>query len=98
MNNEKLIEECLTLFEKTACKQTYDMKGGITAVVEHLLTQPQNLPILDVSYCAKQTKNVLTNKFCNIAKEHVGKRFDEVPEVTDLLKAIEVIEKYCNIC
>jgi intein/homing endonuclease len=49
-----------------------------------------------VSYCAEQTKNVLTNKFCNIAEKHVGKTFDEVPEVTELLKAIDVIEKHCS--
>jgi hypothetical protein len=54
------------------------------------------LPIHDVSYCAEQTKNFLTNKFCNIAKEHVGKTFDEVPEATDLLKAIDVIKKHCG--
>ena len=52
--------------------------------------------IHDVSYCAEQTKNVLTNKFCNIAKNHVGKTFDEVPEATELLKAIDVIEKHCS--
>ena len=54
------------------------------------------LPILDVSYCAEQTKNVLTNKFCNIAKEHAGETFDKVPEATDILKAIDVIEKHCS--
>lgn len=56
----------------------------------------QSLPIDSVSYCAEQTKNVLTNKFCNIAKEHVGETFDKVPEATDILKAIDVIEKHCS--
>ena len=46
-------------------------------------------------YCVEQTKNVLTNKFCNISKEHVGKTLNEVPELTDLLKAIDVLKKYC---
>ena len=55
-----------------------------------------SLPIQNVSYCAEQTKNVLTNKFCNIAKEHVGETFDKVPEATDILKAIDVIEKHCS--
>ncbi len=32
---ENLIEECLRLFEKVACKQTYDMKGGVIAAVRY---------------------------------------------------------------
>ena len=35
-------------------------------------------------------------KFCNIAKKHVGETFDKVPEATDILKAIDVIEKHCS--
>jgi len=49
MNKKEIIENCLTLFEKKACKQTYDMKGGVTAVVEYLLNQGQSLPIDSVS-------------------------------------------------
>ena len=56
----------------------------------------ENNGIHDISYCAEQTKNVLTNKFCNIAKEHAGETFDKVPEATDILKAIDVIEKHCS--
>ena len=60
------------------------------------LKREKALHIYDVSYCSERIKNVLTNKFCNIAKKHVGKTFDEVPEVTELLKAIDVIEKHCS--
>lgn len=60
MNKEKLIEECLTLFEKTASKQTYDMKGGITAVVEHLLSQGQSLPIDSVSQHSELLKEIFS--------------------------------------
>jgi len=54
------------------------------------------LRIYNVSYFAEQTKNVLINKFCNIAKEHIGETFDKIPEATDILKAICVIEKHCS--
>ena len=69
-----------------------DLEDYIFSLEERI----EALPIHDFSYCVEQTRNVLTNKFCNIAKEHLGKTFDEVPEATDLLKAIDVIEKHCS--
>ena len=58
--------------------------------------QDTELNLHSVSYCAEQTKNVLTNKFCKIAKDHVGETFNKVPEATDMLKAIDVIKKHCS--
>jgi hypothetical protein len=59
-------------------------------------TQDTELNLHSVSYFAEQTKNVLTNKFCNIAKEHVGETFDKVPEATEILNAIDVINRHCS--
>jgi len=76
---------------------TAEQWNAVYAWMNDFLThQGQSLPIQNVSYCADQTKNELTNKFCNIAKEHVGETFDKVPEATDILKAIDVIEKHCS--
>jgi len=67
--------------------------GWMNEFIKH---QGQNLPIYSVNYCAEQTKNVLTNKFCEIAKKHVGETFNKVPEATDILSAIDVIKKHCS--
>ena len=36
---KELIKESLDLFEKTACKETYEMAKGIEAVVDFLITK-----------------------------------------------------------
>lgn len=54
------------------------------------------LGLFSVSYCASQMKNVLCNRFTNEAKKHVGKKIDEVPELAEILKAIEIVEKHCS--
>lgn len=33
----EIIENCLILFSDSACKQTYDIKSGVTAVVEYMI-------------------------------------------------------------
>lgn len=53
------------------------------------------LGLFGVSYCATQIKNVLCNRFTNEAKKHVGKNINEVPELDEMLKAIEIVEKHC---
>lgn len=37
-------------------------------------------------------KNMLTHKFVQEAKDHTGKKLDEVPELKKLLDAIEIVE------
>lgn len=54
------------------------------------------LDLFDVMYCATQINNVLCNIFTNKAKKHAGKKIDEVPELAEILKAIEIVEKHCN--
>jgi hypothetical protein len=44
-DKKELTKECLILFGDTACKETYDMAGGISAVVEYLLNKVGKLPI-----------------------------------------------------
>lgn len=56
----------------------------------------QQLLLHDVSFCATQMKNVLCNRFTNEAKKHVGKKIDEVPELYEILKAIDIVEKHCS--
>ena len=58
--------------------------------------QVKNCSIPDVSYCATQMKNVLCNRFTNEAKKHVGEKINEVPELAEMLKAIEIVEKHCS--
>jgi len=54
------------------------------------------LNLFNVSYCANQMKNVLCNEFTNEAKKHVGKKINKVPNLVEMLKAIEIVEKYCS--
>jgi len=54
------------------------------------------LALFGVSYCATQVKNVLCNRFANEAKKHVGKKINEVSELAEMLKAIEIVEKHCS--
>tara|TARA_R110002051_G_scaffold253014_1_gene312191 strand:- start:330 stop:623 length:294 start_codon:yes stop_codon:yes gene_type:complete len=97
MDIDKLIEEKTECFTGNGDYYfTYVTPEDCKKIIEEVLKQGQSLPIDSVSYCVEQTKNVLTNKFCNIAKEHVGETFDKVPEATDILKAIDVIEKHCS--
>ena len=95
-DRKELHKECFKLFGYTACKESYEMAKGVEAVVEYVLNKVVNLPMHDVSYCAEQTKNLLTNKFCKIAKKHVGETFDKVPEANEILNAIDVIKKHCS--
>jgi hypothetical protein len=73
-------------------------------IVEWLKSENENATYLahqicalfSVSYCATLMKNVLCNRFTNEAKKHVGKKINEVPELTEMLKAIEIVEKHCG--
>jgi hypothetical protein len=46
--------------------------------------------------CVDIVKNILTHKFSIKARTHVGKKLSEVPELSNIMIALEVIEKYCN--
>jgi len=95
------IEIALPLTDKNKTR----MKDKVEKlIVEWLKSDNENATYLtnqicvlfDVSYCATQMKNVLCNRFTNEAKKHVGKKIDEVPELTEILKAIEIVEKHCS--
>lgn len=38
---------------------------------------------------------VLAHKFKNIAKENIGKKMSDIPEMVQIVNAIDVIEKHC---
>lgn len=66
----------------------YHKKGNITTEE----AQDKIRALFGVRYCATQMKNILCNRFTKEAKKHVGKKIDEVPELAEMLKAIEIVE------
>ena len=61
--------------------------------LEDRIKELENGVTLDI--CAEKVKRVLTNYFGTIAKDNSGKTYLEVPEMEDIIKAIDIIEKYC---
>lgn len=49
-----------------------------------------------VSHSATQIKNTLSVKLMNIARKHIGKKPQDVPDMMEILNAIDVIEKHCG--
>ena len=67
--------------------------GWMNDFIQH---QGQNLPLYSVSYCAEQTRNLLCNKFAELSKKHMGKKINEVPELSKLLDAINEVAEHCS--
>jgi hypothetical protein len=45
---------------------------------------------------AEQVIAVLSHIFTNESRKHVGKKIDEVPELVEILNAIDIVDKHCH--
>jgi hypothetical protein len=45
---------------------------------------------------AEQVIAMLSHIFTNESRKHVGKNIDEVPELLEILNAIDVVDKHCH--
>ena len=74
---EILIEECLKIFEKAACKETYQMKKGVIASVKHYYQSRINT----ISY-ERKSLDILTlvnsNEFKNL--EYIYQQHNMIKE------------------
>lgn len=61
------------------------------------LKNEKQCAIHDVSgSAAEQVIAMLSHIFTNESRKHVGKRIDEVPELLEILNAIDVVDKHCH--
>ena len=94
MDYKRLLEEIdLRIHVAHTCWDDTDPDYGVTMTlneaveIRNLLTNSRVTEVI----------NILNIKFTNIARKHVGKKLNEVPELVEILKAIELIEKHCNV-
>ena len=58
-------------------------------------SQPSCLGAVSGS-ATEQVIAMLSHIFTNESRKHVGKKIDEVPELLEILNAINVVDKHCH--
>jgi|LakMenEpi03Aug12_release.lakeMendotaPanAssembly.Ray.scaffolds.fasta_scaffold4914870_1 hypothetical protein len=59
-------------------------------------SQPSCLGAVSGSAAAEQVIAMLSHIFTNESRKHVGKKIEEVPELLDIVNAIDVVDKHCR--
>jgi hypothetical protein len=59
------------------------------------LNQPSCLGAVSGS-ATEQVIAMLSHIFTNESRKHVGKKINEVPELLEILNAIDVVDKHCH--